>query len=279
MNYRTYHSLLFEHFLDCSKTNLKMNAINSIILCWSFLTITEIGATKMMVKRGGQEPLRPFLTNQSMDDFRNKKLLLARRVTLEQKVRNPKLRNVLAIVLQKKKQRLATCTRNFNCFKTAKNTNRLNRFKNYHHWFFYCWSKIKKKYAQYLVFFDLSSTHATYRYSTYQYLTFLDRYWPLNFDKSPGERTFSRTKLKKLKENPSLAFFEGTYGPKYDMVFSKVLFEFYVFEIIISIFELKLIIIRSTIFYKLIKNSRPRVVPFVRPCFQLNGSLFVLWFI
>ena len=144
MNYRTYHSLLFEHFLDCSKTNLKMNAINSIILCWSFLTITEIGATKMMVKRGGQEPLRPFLTNQSMDDFRNKKLLLARRVTLEQKVRNPKLRNVLAIVLQKKKQRLATCTRNFNCFKTAKDTNRLNRFKNYHHWFFYCWSKIKK---------------------------------------------------------------------------------------------------------------------------------------
>ena len=112
-----------------------MNTINSIILCWSFLTITELGAMKLdlMVKRGGQEPLRPFLTNQAMDDFRNKKLLLARRVTLEQKVRNPKLRNVLAILLQKKQQQLATCTRNYNCFKTAKDTNRMNRFKKFHH--------------------------------------------------------------------------------------------------------------------------------------------------
>ena len=78
---------------------------------------------------------------------------------------------------------------------------------------------------------------------------------------------------KKLKVKPSLAF------SRVHMVFSKVLFEFYVFEIIISIFELKLIIIRSTIFDKLIKNSRPRVVPFVRPWFQLNGSLFLMWLI
>ena len=111
-----------------------MNAINSIILCWSFLTIAEIGAMKLdlMVKRGGQEPLRPFLTNQSMDDFRNKRLLLARRVTLEQKIRNPKLRNVLAILLQKKQQRLKTCNRNYNCFKTAKDISRMNRFKKFH---------------------------------------------------------------------------------------------------------------------------------------------------
>ena len=87
----------------------------------------------LMVKRGGQEPLRPFMTNQSFDDFRNKKLLLARRVTLEQKIRNPKLRNVLAVLLQKKKQKLATCTRNYNYFKAAKDTNRMNRFKKFHH--------------------------------------------------------------------------------------------------------------------------------------------------
>ena len=132
-------SKTFSTATSCSKINLKMNAINSIILCWSFLIITEIEAMKLMVKRGGQEPLRPFLTNQSMDDFRNKKLLLARRVTLEQKVRNPKLRNFLAILLQKKKQRLATCTRNFNCFKTLKDTNHLNRFKSFHHWFYRFW--------------------------------------------------------------------------------------------------------------------------------------------
>ena len=41
------------------------------------------------------------------------------------------------------------------------------------------------------------------------------------------------------------------------MVRSKVLFQFYVFEIIISIFELKLIIIRSIIFDKLIKIPVP----------------------
>ena len=112
-----------------------MKAINSIVLCCSFFTITGLGAMKLdlMVKRGGQEPLRPFMTNQSFDDFRNKKLLLARRVTLEQKIRNPKLRNVLAVLLQKKKQKLATCTRNYNCFKTAQDTNRMNRFKKFHH--------------------------------------------------------------------------------------------------------------------------------------------------
>ena len=128
------YSLLFDYFLDCPKTNLNMNGINSIILCWSFLTITEIEAMKLdlMVKRGGQEPWRPFLTSQLIDDFRNKKLLLARRVILEQKVRNPKLRNVLAILLQKKQQ-LATCTRNYNCFKTVKDTSRMNRFKKFHH--------------------------------------------------------------------------------------------------------------------------------------------------
>ena len=128
------YSLLFDYFLDCPKTNFNMNGINSIILCWSFLTITEIEAMKLdlMVKRGGQEPWRPFLTSQLIDDFRNKKLLLARRVILEQKVRNPKLRNVLAI-LRQKKQQLATCTRNYNCFKTVKDTSRMNRFKKFHH--------------------------------------------------------------------------------------------------------------------------------------------------
>ena len=112
-----------------------MKAFSFLILCWSFLTISEIEAMKLdlMVERGGQEPLRPFLTNQSIDDFRNQKLLLARRVTLEQKVRNPTLRNVLAIIFQKKQQQLATCTRNYNCFKTAKDTNRMNRFKKFHH--------------------------------------------------------------------------------------------------------------------------------------------------
>ena len=112
-----------------------MKFISSIFLCWSFLKIGELNAMKLdgTVKRGGAEPVRPFITNQSLDDFRNKKLMMAQRLALAKKVRDPRFRNMLAILLHQQKQKRERCNRNYNCFKNAKDSNRLNRFKNFHH--------------------------------------------------------------------------------------------------------------------------------------------------
>ena len=112
-----------------------MKIINSILLSISCLTINQVAALTLdfNVKRGGAEPIKPFITDLSLDDFRNKKLMLARRLAIKQKIRNPKLRNVIALLLQKKQQKLEKCNRNYNCYKTAKDTNRLNRFKKFHH--------------------------------------------------------------------------------------------------------------------------------------------------
>ena len=85
------------------------------------------------VKRGGAEPVRPFMSYQSLNDFRNKKLIMAQRLVLAQKVRDPHFRNVLAILLQQQKEKRVRCNRNYNCFKNAKDSNRLSRFKNFHH--------------------------------------------------------------------------------------------------------------------------------------------------
>ena len=112
-----------------------MKIINSILLTIASLTINQVVALNFdfNVKRGGAEPIKPFMTDLSLDDFRNKKLMLARRLAIKQKIRNPKLRYVIALLLQKKQQKLEKCNRNYNCYKTAKDSNRLNRFKKFHH--------------------------------------------------------------------------------------------------------------------------------------------------
>ena len=129
---------IIQHFIhNWSTTIRKMKIINSILLTIASLTINQVVALNFdfNVKRGGAEPIKPFMTDLSLDDFRNKKLMLARRLAIKQKIRNPKLRNVIALLLQKKQQKLEKCNRNYNCYKTAKDSNRLNRFKKFHHWF------------------------------------------------------------------------------------------------------------------------------------------------
>ena len=94
----------------------KMKLFNSILLCWSFLPINQLVSLNISLKRGGSEPLNPFLTNQLINDVRNRRLLLANRITLTQKVKSSKLRNALDNFEKKK----------------SKNS-RLNRFKKFHH--------------------------------------------------------------------------------------------------------------------------------------------------
>ena len=129
MRYRTSHPLRQTINL---KTNLRMKVINSIFLCWTFLTTLNAMKLDGVLKRGGAEPYRPFMTYQSLDDFR-KKLMMAQRLALAQKVRDPNFRNMPAILLQQQKRKRGRCNRNYNCFKNSKDSNRLNRFKSFHH--------------------------------------------------------------------------------------------------------------------------------------------------
>ena len=76
----------------------------------------QLIALNISLKRGGAEPITPFLTNQLINDVRNRRLQLANRITLTQKVKSSKLRNVLDNFKKKK----------------SKNS-RLNRFKKFHH--------------------------------------------------------------------------------------------------------------------------------------------------
>ncbi len=99
-----------------SPTKVKMKLFNSILLGWSFLPINQLVALNIPLKRGGPEPLNPFLTNQLINDVRNRRLQLANRITLTQKVKSSKLRNVLDKFKKKK----------------SKNS-RFNRFKKFHH--------------------------------------------------------------------------------------------------------------------------------------------------
>ena len=101
-----------------SPTKLIMKIFNSIVLCWSFLPINYLTAINIHIKRGGSEPLNPFLTSQLMSDVRNRRLQLANRITLTQKVKSSKLRNILDTFKKKK---------------PSMKNNRLNRFKKYHH--------------------------------------------------------------------------------------------------------------------------------------------------
>ena len=75
-------------------------------------------AINISLKRGGSEPLNPFLTNQLINDVRNRRLLLANRITLTQKVKSSKLRNIFDTFKKKK---------------PSMKNNRLNRFKKFHH--------------------------------------------------------------------------------------------------------------------------------------------------
>jgi len=88
------------------------------------MILQHIMALDLTVKRGGAEALKPFLTNQLMNDFRSRKLTLSQRVTLTEKVRNSKLRNVLAY-LRKNDSKLVK--------RTKTRSNRLSAFKNFHH--------------------------------------------------------------------------------------------------------------------------------------------------
>ena len=97
---------------------LIMKIFNSIVLCWSFLPINYLTAINIYIKRGGSEPLNPFLTSQLISDVRNRRLQLANRITLTQKVKSSKLRNVFDTFKKKK---------------PSMKNNRLNRFKKYHH--------------------------------------------------------------------------------------------------------------------------------------------------
>ena len=119
-------------FTSRRQSNLKMKFLNSIILCWSFLVVKQIMAFELTVKRGGAEALKPFLTNQLMNDILLRKIALSQRVTLTEKVRNSNLRNVLAY-LRKNNSKVVE--------RTKTRSNRLNGFKRFHHWFFFLENK------------------------------------------------------------------------------------------------------------------------------------------
>ena len=78
---------------------------------------------KFQVKRGGQEPLRPFQLNQLLANMKGQKGQ-TERITITQKIQNRKLRQLVFLMTGNGK---VTSNRQ------NRNSYRINRFQKFHH--------------------------------------------------------------------------------------------------------------------------------------------------